>query len=360
MSIYTSMASSVRGKRGSDLRVQPGGADTTYCTIFSESTGFLARVEGRGAHEPLWAPRGPELLDISITNWCDRGCARCYRSSDRKGLHMSLRDYEMVLAQAAESGVLQVALGGGNPNQHPDFVRILESTSRLRVTPNYTTSGRGLTGAILDASSRYCGAVAVSVYEPLGDVSEAVAELHKAGVKVNLHFVLTRESIQVALAWLRDPPRLLQYVNAVIFLTFKPLGRGGDSSLMLRRDDVLCDFIDLASTGEAGFRIGFDSCMASAFVDAAPQSLVWLDGCEAARFSMYISERLLAYPCSFMEGALPGVVVKADNLTRIWREAAQFRATRAKLANVDCMPCPIAHICRGGCPSFKAMSLCGA
>src|SRR5690348_9592321 len=98
--------------------------ETGYSTVFSPRTGFFARMEDPGQPEPLWSPHGPELIDISITNWCDKGCPFCYRKSTPKGCHMSVADYTAVIKQAAAMDVLQVAIGGGNPTQHPEFQQI--------------------------------------------------------------------------------------------------------------------------------------------------------------------------------------------------------------------------------------------
>lgn len=135
-----------------------------YRVIFDRNSGFFARIESKGHCEPFWAQSGPELLDISITNWCDRNCSFCYRDSNTNGLHMSLEDYEFLINEAASINVFQVALGGGNPNQHPDFIKILEITrNKYSIVPSFTTNGRGLTKDILEAAHEYCGAVAVSI-----------------------------------------------------------------------------------------------------------------------------------------------------------------------------------------------------
>lgn len=142
--------------------------DQHYSTVFNPNTGFFARVEYEGHPEPFWSEHGLELLDISITNWCDMGCPICYRSSDDSGGHMNVENYEVVMRQAQKMHVHQVALGGGNPNQHPQFTEILRLTrEKYGIVPNYTTNGRGLTEAVLTATSRYCGAVAVSAYKPI-------------------------------------------------------------------------------------------------------------------------------------------------------------------------------------------------
>jgi len=89
--------------------------DEHYLTLFNPETGFFVRAEESGYDEPFWSEHGPEMLDISITNWCSRECDTCYRMSGLMGAHMTLPDYEDVIRQAAQLGVTQVALGGGNP-----------------------------------------------------------------------------------------------------------------------------------------------------------------------------------------------------------------------------------------------------
>ena len=206
-----------------------------YTAVFDTRTGFFARVEDDGCSEPFWSEHGPELLDVSITNWCDRGCSCCYRKADTSGSHMALVDYEDVLKQAAELHVFQIALGGGNPNQHPMFAELLQRARvEYGIVPNYTTNGRGLSEQVLRATRKYCGAVAVSAYEPYEETDVAVKKLLDEGVTTNIHFVYTSRSLKTAIRWLREPPRLLVGVSAVVFLNYKPVGRRAEKALLLK------------------------------------------------------------------------------------------------------------------------------
>ena len=66
---------------------------------------------------------------------------------------MSIRDYDQIMNQVKNLPVNQVALGGGNPNQHPDFCEILRSTrEEYGIVPSYTTNGRGLTQDVIESS----------------------------------------------------------------------------------------------------------------------------------------------------------------------------------------------------------------
>ncbi len=222
--------------------------DLGYTTFFNPKTGFFARKEDSGKPEPFWSPHGPELMDISITNWCDKGCSFCYKKSSKNGCHMSLDDYRRVIDEAKLMGVFQVALGGGNPNQHPDFMEILQHTFDQGIVPNYTTNGRGLTKEILIASKKYCGAVAVSAYKPFTETSATLSILEEYGLRTNIHYILDSKSIDTAIAWLKTPPEFIKNINAIIFLNYKPSGRKVYEQNMLRHSEKIQEFFDLATS----------------------------------------------------------------------------------------------------------------
>jgi radical SAM protein with 4Fe4S-binding SPASM domain len=330
-----------------------------YCTLFNPTTGFFARIEEPGHPEPFWSEHGPELIDISITNWCNRNCVTCYRSANVKGRHMSVADYVTIIQQAAKMDVCQVALGGGNPNQHPQFNDILKITRKeFGIIPNYTTNGRGLTETTLKATAAFCGAVAVSAYPPYDELGIAIEKLKTFGIKTNIHFVLDSISVHKAIEWLVDPPPQLLGINAIVFLNYKAVGRGSDRTRLLSRSEKYQEFLTHAFNEKTRLRIGFDSCMVSGLARSHGIAEASYDSCEAARFTMYISETLRAYPCSFMEAARGGIPVTRDNMMVIWRDSALFQKIRKKLKEPSCGPCSYLELCRGGCPAFPEINLC--
>jgi MoaA/NifB/PqqE/SkfB family radical SAM enzyme len=268
-----------------------------YTAVFNPNSGFFARVEDRGYEEPFWAEHGPELLDVAITNWCDRGCFFCYRKSDGLGTHMSVENYRELMRQAQAMHVFQVALGGGNPNQHPEFGEILRLTREdFGIVPNYTTNGRGLTPTVVEATEKYCGAVAVSAYAPYRETAVAVELLRSSGVRTNIHFLLTSKSVDTAIAWLRDPPPLLRQANAIVFLNYKPVGRVVDERLLLNRSPRVEEFFRLATAGGTEFRVGFDTCTVTGLARFGSAPAIAVEGCDAGRFSLFVSERMEVYP----------------------------------------------------------------
>lgn len=335
-------------------------ASDRYSAVFNPNSGFFARIEDPGVPEPFWAEHGPELLDVSITNWCDRGCSFCYRKSDEAGGRMLLSDYTEILRQAREMHVFQVALGGGNPNQHPDFPEFLRRTREdFGIVPNYTTNGRGLTPAVLAATAKYCGAVAVSAYAPYEETAAAVRQLRAAGITTNVHFILTSQSVDTAITWLEAPPRFLRAAHAIVFLNYKPAGRFSDPRLLLNRSSRVQEFFALATRAQTGFRIGFDTCTVTGLARFGHAPAVSIEGCDAGRFSLFVSEKMEVFPCSFMvEAGHQGVALMDTTLLEIWRRHPSFQRIRTQHAAGGCADCRTPQHCLSGCPLFPEMNLC--
>lgn len=329
-----------------------------YSTIFNPGTGFYARVEEEGHPQPFWSQHGPELIDISITNWCDRSCSVCYRQSDLNGSHIEIANYEMLVRQASAIGVMQVALGGGNPNQHPKFEKILKITrEKYGIVPSYTTNGRGITPDIARQSAALCGAVAVSAYQPFEDVESAIKTLANAGTKVNLHVVLDAESIERAIQWLLAPPGIFADINAIVFINYKPIGRGAEN-MILANSPLLRKFFQVVENVQPTIKLGFDSCMVSGLASFSSIPGTFYESCEAGRFSMFVSETMQAYPCSFMESGWKGISITGDNLLAVWQNGQSFIDIREKIRKARCEGCTHEGICMGGCPVFPQINLC--
>lgn len=330
-----------------------------YTVIFNKKTGYFVRAEDKGYPEPLWAEQGPELLDISITNWCDKGCSFCYRKSTIQGKDMLVSDYELVMKQAQECDVFQVALGGGNPNQHAEFIKILELTVKYGIVPCYTTNGRGLSKEILKATKELCGSVAISAYEPYSEFREYVEKLFEYDIKVNVHFVIDSQSIDTAINWLKEPPYFLKGINSIIFLNYKPIGRKSDYSLLLKDQNKIKAFFDLVKQNNKSLKIGFDSCSISGVARYLTVNTSFYEGCDAGRFSAFIDENMRMLPCSFMTNTDWYGDLRKYSMKDVWLNNPFFQKYRNKIINNSCTSCQFQNSCMGGCPFIDELSLCG-
>lgn len=330
-----------------------------YRTLFDQRTGFFVRKEDEGYPEPTWAASGPELIDLSISSYCQRGCSFCYRGANSNVYHhLNLEDVRSVVEQAAECGTLQIALGGGNPNQHPEFVEILRLIREHGIVPSYTTNGDGLTNEVLQATAEYCGAMAVSVYLPFNETyyGQIVSQILSYGIKVNLHAIIRDDYLDLWTRWFVEPPTFLEKVNAIIFLNYKPIGKDGNLLLPLDKEKIE-RFFRMANDCHI-VKIGFDSCSMSGIVKWMNVQKELVEPCEAARFSAFISEDMKMYPCSFMVGKGWYGDLRRHSLLDIWQKNENFYKFRDKLLPGRCTGCKHVDVCKGGCRLFEEINFC--
>lgn len=327
-----------------------------YRTIFNQQTGFFVRIEDKGADEPFWSEQGPELLDISITNYCEKGCQFCYRASSIYGKHMPLADMKKIIIEAKKLGVLQIALGGGNPNQHPEFIQMLKLIRENNIVPSYTTNGDYLTDDVLAATAKYCGAIAVSAYPPYDkDFANQLKRISSYNIKTNLHFIIKEDTIDIANEWLTNPPSFIEHINAIIFLNYKPIN--SSNKLMLVDKEKISLFFHNAQKSK-NLKIGFDSCSVSGICEHMNIDLAFIESCEAGRFSAFISEDMKMYPCSFMVNTNQYGDLTKDHLSDIWRNNTYFITHRNKIQNNKCSSCKYSNSCNGGCVFLPEINLC--
>jgi organic radical activating enzyme len=100
-------------------------------------------------------PLHPESIDVKITNYCDAGCSFCHEQSTTKGVHGDLLILQEVLG-VLPAGV-EVAIGGGNPLDHPQLISFLEHLQEQGLVANITINQKHLfpfRGMIIDLITR--------------------------------------------------------------------------------------------------------------------------------------------------------------------------------------------------------------
>ena len=150
--------------------------------------------------KPITELNYPEFYDIKITDKCDGNCPYCYMDSTSDSIHYEniiSKLYSLFINMTKDQKPFQIAYGGGNPNQHPDFIGLLKATIDLGIIPNYTTNGMGITLPILEATSEYCGGVAVSAHKHLSSIwQKAVSTFVDRDIRTNIHYIISdKESV---------------------------------------------------------------------------------------------------------------------------------------------------------------------
>ena len=331
-----------------------------FIATFDTSNGEYTRTgvieDGKDTNVDPFMASYPELLDVGIMGHCSHahlcpvGCYQGGTSNQKE--NMKLEDYQSIIDQS-KGKLFQVALGGhGDPNKHENFEEILKYTRESNIVPNYTTSGFGLTDEEIRLTKEYCGAVAVSWYRQK-HTQEAIDKFIEAGCITNIHFVLSNKTIDEAIEILRT--NSLPKVNAIIFLTHKPVGCGRSENNLDVNDPRLKEFCKLVSEKHQ-FKVGFDSCFIPALVNFAEINFDSVDTCEGARYSAYVSSDMIMVPCSFDQRKDYGVNLKQHTVQQAW-DSVNFDCFRNHLGN-SCSGCKDQRLCGGGCPLVREIVLC--
>lgn len=344
--------------------------ENRFVEVFDTSDGFYLRSGilddfGKDTEVDPFMRQMPNLIDIGIMGHCVHGksglCLKSGVQCYQNGLeihkpNMRFYDYKTIIDEVKDH-VFQVALGGrGDPNQHERFEDFLAYAYHNGVTPNYTTSGLGLTPEMVELTRKYCGAVAVSYYRNKHTYA-AIKAFTDAEIITNIHYVLAKNTIDEAIYNLRNDGFPIG-VNAVVFLLHKPVGLGKHVNCLSPDDEKVKEFFDLIDNWKGNFQIGFDSCSIAGVLNLTKNiSKVSIDACEAARFSMYISADMIAVPCSFDAKAYWGVDLFSHSIKEAWN-SQRFNDFRA-IQKGACPGCGERSDCYGGCPIVPSITLCG-
>ncbi len=308
--------------------------------------------------DPYRAPI-PELVDISISNHCTKGCTFCYRDSIPNNVFMSLEDYEYVIKSMNDTkwgNVFQVALGGGEPLEHPNFIDILKITRRYNIVPNFTTNAMHITKEVAKEIKPLVGAVAVS-FPNIKKIPKSKAQiLINEGIRTNIHFILDKKSIKQGIEILKgEHNELLEGFNSIIFLTFKPMGRG-DRELCLELNEDLETFCKLIDQNNCSLNVGFDSCFMPMLMHFTNTNTDFIEPCECAFFSAYVDENLIVKPCSFANHSRDNHSLRENDFGDIWNN--HWNSYRDSQTNTCKRECKNYSNCRGGCPYYEQINLC--
>lgn len=336
-----------------------------YISMFNPDTGYYMRTgildeHGKDTGIDPFMSSFPELIDVGIMQTCV--CAKqcnvdCYQKAiDRTDENMSVENFKRILEEC-KGKCFQFALGGaGDVDTHENFEEILSLCREYDIVPNFTTSGISMTKEKAEICKEYCGAVAVSEhFAPYTD--RAIDMLLEAGVKTNIHYVLSSRTIQDATAKLmldgfRDG------INAVVFLLYKPVGLGRIENVINVNDPRVIDFFRAVDNFNGKHKIGFDSCTVPALINFTekinPDSF---DTCEGGRWSMYITSDMKALPCSFDNQDMKWAYdISDDTIQHAW-DSEVFENFRNHFRN-SCPNCARRRECMGGCPIRKEIVLC--
>jgi sulfatase maturation enzyme AslB (radical SAM superfamily) len=341
-----------------------------YNYIFNKKNGAFVRWGENPEDDPDYSEFGPEIMDIEISSGeCSGNCEFCYKrnGSNQPLENMSFETFKSVFASFPKT-LTQIAFGITDINSNPDFWKIMRFSKENGVIPNYTTNGNNLTKSDVINTSVLCGAVAVSLYDK--DICyNAVKMFTDAGMKqVNIHYMLSEETIGKVFNILYDIAHdsRLGKLKAIVFLQYKPHGRGQKHFTPLKNVKKLKEIIEYANLLNVG--IGFDSCSTPLYYQAVKsdpnreQLTQFAEPCESGLFSFYMNVKGEYYPCSFSEGepgwkdGISGIGVK-NFISEIWNHPKLINWRNKSIVSSQNCNCEMKTICRS-CLLFKKVTYC--
>ena len=326
-----------------------------------------AKEVGQRQAAPNGALSAPTEAHISVTERCPVKCTGCYLNAGPDREHPEhLQDLERDLDALADMGVFEIALGGGEVAMHEDIVGICERIQNRGMTPNLTTSGFGLTRAMVKRLAPLVGQINVS-YDGVGEAyvasrgwkgeplaKQAITRLKDAGIRVGVNTVLTKPNLPSLEPLAQQLAQL--HVDEWQWLRFKPAGRGREtwSTLAPSTQALLTVWPTALALEEAyGLTIRFD-CALVPFLAAHGLPVKHLEalgvsGCPAGESLWARTANGQWNPCSFAHDLTPEFT--PPSTAQAWHTEPTLNDWRSRAAQPDgaCATCEYRTICRGGC-----------
>lgn len=294
-------------------------ASEDFNYVFNKVTGFHAQWGKTKEEDPQRCKYGPIIADIEIVAACTgpggKLCNFCYKSNTPEGHSMSLEDYKIVFSKLPKT-LTQIAFGvDATGLLNKDLFKIMEYTRENGIIPNLTIAD--ISEDTASKLGKVAGAVAVSwygvhsskeyCYNSIKYLSDNLMNKKPDNTlkSVNMHFMLSKETypyIDELINDIKNDSRLKE-LNAVVFLSLKQKGRGTKFNQCSKEE--FKSVVDRML--EAGIGFGFDSCSQPKFAESikdhprAKEFIQMSENCESFSGSIYITEKGLVYPCSFME-----------------------------------------------------------
>ncbi|MEZ0076759.1 pyrroloquinoline quinone biosynthesis protein PqqE [Planotetraspora sp. GP83] len=308
-------------------------------------------------------PPPPWAMLAELTHGCPLHCPYCSNPTEliSRSRELATADWERVMAEAAELGVVHAHLSGGEPLLRRDLVAIVEATERAGIYSQLVTSGVGLTEARL-AELVAAGLHSVQLSVQAGDAAQsdriagkrsfaakedAAALVRQAGLALGLNVVLHRHNLDfiddiVALGVSWGVERI-ELANTQFY-----------GWALLNRAALLPTREQLARAEERlnHWRERLDGIeliwVIPDYFEGVPKPC--MGGWGAISLTVGPDGSVLPCPAAYaMEGlAMPNV--RDHSLRWIWEESAAFNAYRGtEWMREPCVSCPRRDLDFGGC-----------
>ncbi|MDT5359115.1 MAG: PqqA peptide cyclase [Mycobacterium sp.] len=318
----------------------------------------------------------PYALLAELTYACPLHCPYCSNplALDDYRDELTTDEWQRVFAEAADLGVLQVHLSGGEPMQRHDIVDLVQSANELGLYTNLITSGLGFSTRraeqLRDAGLDH---VQVSIQADERDLSDQIAGtasferkhevtrlVKKLGWPLTLNVVLHRQNID-RIGAILDMAAAMEADRIELANTqyYGWAGRNRAELLPSREQLERAETVVRAARGRLGDRMEIIYVIPD-YYSQYPKPC--MDGWARRQFTVVPNGEALPCPAAheLARGLrLPSTNVREHSLEWIWAESPLFKQFRGDAWMPDpCRSCERREIDFGGC-RCQAFALTG-
>ncbi len=252
----------------------------------------------RGPETAHLVQKAPRVMQLSLTNSCNKSCGFCYRPPEAQSLWTIDSTVEFARF-ISDWGVLELALGGGEPTVFPRFPELIDRLWReTDLAISFTTNGTRLSEELLDSVEGKVGQIQVSVYED-EDLDVIIERLVRRKIRFGLNYLVTPKRLQTLdLDILRFAEK---GVRDVLLLSYK-----GSEQLHLNPAELVSldqRIVRLHELLKDKLQLKVDVCWSSR-LPLSPQ-LFYDDDCRAGSVFLSITSDRKVLSCSFADGSIP-------------------------------------------------------
>jgi len=297
-------------------------------------------------------------LFVEVTRECNLSCQHCYnaRSNDAHPV-MSPMQFQNIMEQAHEMGVIQVDVTGGEPLLHPHILDILGCCTDMGMVINLYTNGSLLDRTLCRRLSNYRIAnviVSLDGTRPEthdsfrgrpGAFAKTVAALESLSeTDVNLRLNIT--ALEENCAEVKEVIRLAYERYGAESVVVAPVLRAGKGATAVHRSIDPCNLPPLQAAANPLLKQRHFHDTAG--ISAPPSS--W---CGVGRSMAYVAADGTVHACptltAFEDARFSLGDITKDSLHKIWQRKDQLPSDSFRCEHQGV--CRFAKVCRGGCRS---------
>ncbi|HFI0121670.1 TPA: KxxxW cyclic peptide radical SAM maturase [Streptococcus suis] len=314
----------------------------------------------------------PLELVIYPSMYCDLKCGFCFLANREDRNAKPAKDWERILRQAKDNGVLSVSILGGEPTRYFDIDNLLIACEELKIKTTITTNAQLIKKSTVEilAKSKYITPV-LSLqtldsklnFELMGVRPDRQIKLAKyfneVGKKCRINAVYTKQSyeqiIELVDFCIENKIDRFSVANYSEVTGYTKIKKKYDLADLRRLNEYVTDYI---TQREANLNFATEGChLFTAYPELINNSIEFSEfdemyyGCRAKYTKMEIMSNGDILPCI----AFLGVNQTKQNafekdLLDVWYDDPLYGGIRSfRTKNSKCLSCGLLKICEGGC-----------